>query len=184
VRVFPVDLTRNQEKALRASHISSRDRKMIKQGLSTVRMKYERPIWTQDAAMARYLDPFIFYEFSQPSSSTPGLGRKVTIVCFPYFLLDEPSRQIELLSHSNHPPLTLLQTLSSSIALERDMQQVVCGSPLGQKTRCFHVSQLWGVVLDDRKSDIGPPYLCTLNHSKDFFTLVPIYQGESFSGML
>lgn len=156
---------------------------MIKQSLSSVQMKYERAIWTQDAAVARYLDPFVFHEFSQPSLTKPGLNRKVTILCFPYFLLDEPPRQMEILSHSSHPPMTLLQTLSSSIGLERDMQQVVSGGPVGQKTRCFHVSQLWGVVLDDRKSNTGAAKKCT-NHSKDFFTLVHAFLDRSFSEML
>lgn len=143
---------RKQEKSLRASRLKSSDRRMVREMLQDVRMKFEKPTWAQDATEARYMEPFVYQELTlHPAAEDSYLNRKITVVCFPFFLLDEPPKDIEILSRTNHPPLTLLQTLSSSMGLERDMQQVVCDSSIGQKSRCFYVSQLWGIIVDDSK---------------------------------
>lgn len=137
---------------MKISPLSSSNRRLVKEHLRSAQMKYEKPIWTQDATEGRRFEPFVFQELSlQDTPESSHLNKKVTIVCFPFFHLDEPTKEVDLMSGTNHPPLTLLQVISPSTALQRDMQQVVCSSPLGQKSRCFHVSQLWGLIINDSK---------------------------------
>ncbi|KAF2836198.1 hypothetical protein M501DRAFT_255269 [Patellaria atrata CBS 101060] len=48
-----------------------------------------------------------------------------------------------------HPKRTLLQTRYPSARRERDMQQAVCKLPSTPKDHCFHVNQIWSLVLED-----------------------------------
>ncbi|KAF2187094.1 hypothetical protein K469DRAFT_123561 [Zopfia rhizophila CBS 207.26] len=145
-----LDFEEFTDRSMQAPYLSLGEKRMIKRRLEDLRKKQEKPLWTQYDTQGRYLKPFIFQELWLKSSPAYShLNRKIMIMSIPYFLLDAYIRRLRLSSPTNHPPLTLLQSLSPSTSPERDMQQVVCRYPIGQKDRCFYVSQLWCLILDD-----------------------------------
>lgn len=127
---------------------------MVKQRLEAVRKQNETPFFAQYVTEGRNMDPFVFQELSlQPSPSRSHLDRTITILCFPFFLLEDHMKRVRLHSATSHPPLRLLQSLVPSTEPERDLRQVVCKSDVWHRRRCFYVGQLWGLLLDDGKED-------------------------------
>ena len=85
-------------------------------------------------------------------------ARTVTWLCLPYFCLEEYSGVLSTSRPGSHPMRTLLQARFSLVHKERDLQQAVCnmiGTPQGF---CFHISQIWCLILDDCKLH----WLCVL----------------------
>jgi hypothetical protein len=96
------------------------------------------------------MEPFVYQDVPLGRAGPDSQPyEKITVINFPFFLLDEPNKEVELLARSNNPPSTLLQTISPSIPVERDLHQAVCTSHPSLKRQCFHVSQLWGCIIDD-----------------------------------
>lgn len=56
---------------------------------------------------------------------------------------------------------TLLQTRSSLISMKREIKQAVCQVSDNSDKLCFHVGQLWCLVIDD----------CELYNNRDFAVL-------------
>jgi hypothetical protein len=75
--------------------------------------------------------------------------RSVTWMCLPYFFLNEYSGVLSASKPGAHPMRTLLQARFSLARKERDMQQAVCNIPGTPPNFCFHIAQLWCLVLDD-----------------------------------
>lgn len=124
---------------------------MIKEKLQSVRKRYESSFFAQYATQGRNMDSFIFQQlWLQPVPSQSHLNRKIAVGSFPFFLLEDYMKRVRLRSPTTeHPPLTLLQSIVSSTEPGRDMRQVVCKSDVKQKQRCFYVGQLWYLILDD-----------------------------------
>jgi hypothetical protein len=74
-------------------------------------------------------------------------SKKATWICLPYFCIEEYSNR-SISEHGTHPTRTLLQTRISSAPRARDMEQAVCKAPKTDHGHCFHVAQLWCLVLD------------------------------------
>ena len=73
--------------------------------------------------------------------------RTATWICLPYFSL-EPYSALDGTS-SGFPPQTLLQAQFSGVRRERDMQQAVHRIKQAPPGHCFHIAQLWCLVLDN-----------------------------------
>lgn len=76
---------------------------------------------------------------------------QVTWLCIPFFCLETylpPSLPEKPLGH---PLPSLLQARYSSITRDRDMCQDVCELKSAPKGSCFHVSQLWCLLVSDSK---------------------------------
>lgn len=91
---------------------------------------------------------------SNRSSQAPGLGGSaLRWICLPYFTLQQYSGLGSVADKTFFPPVTLLQDQYSRTSRQRDMDQAVCQLGIAEKGECFHVSQLWSLVLDNGKSD-------------------------------
>jgi len=74
----------------------------------------------------------------------------VTWVCLPYFTLEKYSGLQGAGENSSAFPIeTLLQVKFSRSGRERDMRQAVCQSKDTPPGLCFHVAQLWCLVVDN-----------------------------------
>lgn len=75
--------------------------------------------------------------------------RAITWICIPYFSLERYAGLGSATLASQYPNQTLLQAQYSRVNRERDMQQAVCqlGGNLAPGS-CFHISQLWCIVID------------------------------------
>lgn len=82
-------------------------------------------------------------------------------ICLPYFSLQRYSGLLSGSTPSAFPPQTLLQAQYSRTTEQRDMLQAVCQLGGARKDECFHVAQIWCLVVDN----------CTLD---PFIDVVPI----------
>lgn len=73
----------------------------------------------------------------------------VTWLCLPYFCLEKYSELLATSGPSSHPMRTLLQARFSMVQKQRDLQQAVCQLEDAPLEHCFHIAQLWCVVIED-----------------------------------
>lgn len=83
-----------------------------------------------------------------PKGQEAATPRMATWVCLPYFSLESYS---SLDNASGFPVQTLLQTQFPRVAKARDMQQAVCRNKQVPAGYCFHIAQLWCLVIDNCK---------------------------------
>lgn len=76
--------------------------------------------------------------------------RTVTWISLPYFCLAKYSASLSKKDYA-HPMHTLMQTRFWPTKESRDKQQAVCSLPGNPTGSCFHVDQVWNLVLDDGK---------------------------------
>lgn len=99
---------------------------------------------------------------------------------------------------SGFPAQTLLQAQFARVGRERDMQQAVCGGRGVPAGHCFHVAQLWCVVLDNcRFFDVfiscpflsgvpdrgGGSWYCLLTGTSASVYLLPYAPGQPLRGV-
>lgn len=82
------------------------------------------------------------------NDSTLGSARWI---CIPYFSLEEYSGLLSASNLSLFPAQTLLQAQYSRSSMQRDMEQAVCQLGHAKRGECFHIAQLWCVVIDNGK---------------------------------
>ncbi|KAM4059652.1 corA-like Mg2+ transporter protein [Hirsutella rhossiliensis] len=70
-------------------------------------------------------------------------------ICLPYFSLQRCAGLLLASSLASFPPLTLLQSHYSRTPQQRDLGQAVCELGAAPRGDCFHVAQLWCLVLDN-----------------------------------
>lgn len=75
-------------------------------------------------------------------------SRTAAWVCLPYFSLENYSGLLSAENSAEFPVQTLLQGQFSKTARERDMQQAVCQIGRRGSGRCFHIAQLWCLIID------------------------------------
>ena len=76
-------------------------------------------------------------------------ARTATWLCIPYFSLQKYGGPLSGATSGSFPTRTLLQEQYSGVSAERDMQQAVCQTGHVPPGMCFHVAQMWCIVLDD-----------------------------------
>ncbi|KND90120.1 hypothetical protein TOPH_05226 [Tolypocladium ophioglossoides CBS 100239] len=81
-----------------------------------------------------------------PGYVSPGSARWV---CIPYFSLQQYSGLLSASNLASFPPQTLLQAQYSRTPQPRDMEQAVCQLGTVRRGECFHIAQLWCLVLDN-----------------------------------
>ncbi|KJZ77848.1 hypothetical protein HIM_02485 [Hirsutella minnesotensis 3608] len=100
-----------------------------------------------------YMDPRHFQVPLKDSNAKrapqDGPGAAARWICLPYFALQEYSGLLSASSLASFPPLTLLQSHYSRTPEQRDMQQAVCQLKAAPRGECFHIAQLWCLVLDN-----------------------------------
>ena len=145
-------LIANQEVAIKSPELTSSERGIVKQHLRRLRNQTEHHLMTSTGCQGRYMEPTMIQGLNlQPASSKSHLDTSVVALCLPYFSLDKYSSNSEDPKSTKHPTRTLLQSSISTTAQERDMRQAVCRLPVPveQTGYCFHVSQLWCLILND-----------------------------------
>lgn len=105
--------------------------------LEFARDRDERSIVTPKGIKGKYMDTNTYFTESG----------EVLLSCFPYFCLAPYSRDLSSNESHLHPMRTLLQSTKSSIPKQRDMQQAVCKLGRLHNDRCFHVPQVWCLII-------------------------------------
>ncbi len=103
----------------------------------------------------RSMMPGIFQEpVPRDSLERTSKSGTVTWMCLPYFCLQEYSSSLSTLpptSHGAHPMRTLLQAHFALTPKRRDLQQAVRHVSDTPPEYCFHIAQVWCLLLNDSK---------------------------------
>lgn len=119
--------------------------------LAQVRAKFDRPDRTSATTKTRRMIPGIIQQEIQQNNVTKQRHSDkstVTWACVPYFSLDRYGDKIAL-GEGSHPKRTLSQTRFAFAEKQRDMQQAVCNLPDSEPGFCYHVAQVWYIIVGD-----------------------------------
>ncbi|KAK0381418.1 hypothetical protein CLIM01_01279 [Colletotrichum limetticola] len=133
--------------------LSESEQNDIRKLLSDVRKNYSKTIRTSRDTTVKHMEPShlelpLQRGGDQAKGSATG-KRSVTWLCIPYFSLEEYSGILATGNPGAYPPLTLLQLAFSRNSQKRDMLQATRQIGNGGKDMCFHIRQLWCIVLDN-----------------------------------
>lgn len=133
--------------------ISDSDRHGLVKLLSDVKKYSIKATPTSQGTNVKHIDPG-FLQVKLDPQGNPGIKgssatRQATWLCIPYFSLQKYAGLLSEASSGSYPTRTLLQEQYSGVPRERDMQQAVCQSGHVPANFCFHVAQLWCIVVDD-----------------------------------
>lgn len=130
--------------------LANTERAAIFKVLRCVQKKYDKPMPTAYGMKARFMIPcFLQERFSRESGSASPKSSAVSWLCLPYFCLEKYSNVSHSSRSSSHPMITLLQARLSSTPKERDMEQAVCHIPYNKEGHCFHIAQVWCLLIDE-----------------------------------
>ena len=125
--------------------------------ITGVKRDHIKTVQASDGKYARYLEPKLRHEPLMEDGKPVG-SRAVTWVSLPYFSLEPYSGLLETVnSPKSLATPTLLQARDSRSTRARDMEQAVCQQGGAPKGHCFHVAQLWCLVLDNCTSKFISP---------------------------
>ncbi|KAL7928096.1 hypothetical protein V8C35DRAFT_318940 [Trichoderma chlorosporum] len=104
--------------------------------------------YNPQGAKVGYMEPRCIQTPIQSSNKKPSEDSHVANwICIPYFHLQQYAESPSVSNTAIFPTQTLLQSQYSRSSQQRDMDQAVCH--LGQVPRgeCFHISQLWCLIV-------------------------------------
>jgi hypothetical protein len=123
--------------------------------IAGVKRDHVKTVQTSDGKYVRYLDPKLRHEPLNQNGKPVG-SQSVTWISLPYLCLEPYSGLLGANSSKSFPTPTLLQARYSRTARNRDMEQAVCQQKGAPKGLCFHIAQLWCLILDDCKYNPQP----------------------------
>lgn len=117
-----------------------------------MRKNYSKTVRTSRQTTVKHMEPSYLQlplqKREHEKGSTPG-KRTAIWLCVPYFSLEDYSGILATGNPGAYPPQTLLQASFSRNSQKRDMQQATRQVGNGGKSSCFHIRQLWCIVLDN-----------------------------------
>ncbi|KAK4198538.1 hypothetical protein QBC40DRAFT_283526 [Triangularia verruculosa] len=138
--------------ATRLVGLSKNERQAVTDLIARIQRQGIKQIQTSNGSYVRHMEP----KFLQlPLPFDPSLkqqcfaNRTISWICLPYFSLEKYSGLLAAESSSSFPVETLLQAQFSRATKDRDMQQAVRQLKGAPAELCFHISQLWCIVLDN-----------------------------------
>ncbi|GKT48103.1 uncharacterized protein ColSpa_08284 [Colletotrichum spaethianum] len=132
--------------------LSEKEQNEIRKLLSDVRKNYSKTVRTSRETTVKHMEPSYLQLPLQKGDQAKGPQsgkRTVTWLCIPYFSLEEYSGIQSTGNPGAYPPQTLLQSAFSRNSQKRDMLQATRQIGNGEKNWCFHIRQLWCIVLDN-----------------------------------
>ncbi|KAK4236126.1 hypothetical protein C8A03DRAFT_17193 [Achaetomium macrosporum] len=135
------------KEATRIPDLTPAEQKGIHDLLVRVQRKFVKTVQTATGRSVRHMEPACIQQVLPPDSTFSG-RRTVTWVCLPYFTLEKYSGLQGAPENSSAFPIeTLLQAKFSRASKERDMRQAVCESKDIPAGLCFHVAQVWCLIV-------------------------------------
>ncbi|VBB79618.1 Putative protein of unknown function [Podospora comata] len=132
--------------------LTKSERQGVADLIARVKRQSIKQIQTSNGSYVRHMEP----KFLQmPVPFDPSLkeqsfaNRTVTWICLPYFSLEKYSGLLAAENASSFPVQTLLQAQFSRATKDRDMQQAVRQLKGAPAELCFHIAQLWCIVVDN-----------------------------------
>ncbi|KAH8689136.1 hypothetical protein BGW36DRAFT_77825 [Talaromyces proteolyticus] len=143
-----------QDRVDHIPNLNITQRTAITKLLRKVEKKFDSPLQVADRPVIRIMEPGFLPTSEWPDDYGPvkkeaASPTTATWICFPYFCLDQYQGLFANIKKGAHPMHTLLQMRSSLVNEKREKQQAVCQISENSKKLCFHVGQLWCLILDD-----------------------------------
>ncbi|OHW93088.1 Mg2+ transporter [Colletotrichum incanum] len=132
--------------------LSEKEQNEIRKLLSDVRKNYSKTVRTSRETTVKHMEPSYLQLPLQQGDQAKGsqsAKRTATWLCIPYFSLEEYSGIQATGNPGAYPPQTLLQSAFSRNSQKRDMLQATRQIGNGEKNWCFHIRQLWCIVIDN-----------------------------------
>lgn len=117
-----------------------------------MRKNYAKTVRTSRQTTVKHMEPSYLQlplKDGDPARASQLGKRSVSWLCLPYFSLEEYSGIPSTQNPGAYPPQTLLQSSFSRSSAKRDMMQATRQIGNGEKYSCFHIRQLWCIVLDN-----------------------------------
>ncbi|KAI8684106.1 hypothetical protein NCS57_00076100 [Fusarium keratoplasticum] len=137
----------------RVSGLTALEKKAITRLRADVKKTCAKSRINPKGARVGYLDPksieVPLKTLKQGTTTADLVTGSARWICIPYFSLEQYSGLLAASNTSLFPPQTLLQTQYSQITEPRDMEQAVCRLGNADRGECFHISQLWCLVIDN-----------------------------------
>jgi hypothetical protein len=139
----------------RIAGLTSSEKMVLQRLFSRVRRKFDKAFQTSGGTKASFMMPAVVTEKIAETQKTPMSKIEASWMCLPYFCLQKYSGASSGLHPSSHPIRTLLQARFSSVKKDSDMQQAVCRLPSTPAEHCFHIAQVWCIIVNECK--LKPP---------------------------
>ncbi|KAH8905061.1 hypothetical protein BR93DRAFT_945996 [Coniochaeta sp. PMI_546] len=136
----------------RIGGLSDADNHGLNKLLSDVKKYSIKSIPTSKGSNVKHMEPGLLQvrvDADRPARAKNMPPRTATWLCIPYFSLQKYAGPLSAAASGSFPTRTLLQEQYSEVSAERDMQQAVCQTGHVPPGMCFHVAQMWCIVLDD-----------------------------------
>ncbi|XMA10295.1 hypothetical protein WAI453_003086 [Rhynchosporium graminicola] len=144
-----MDFENFEHNALTIPKLTDNETTAIAKILRRAKKVYDKPLQTATKGRTRFMVPsFIQENLAEEKKSTSAKARSISWMCAPYFCLAKYGT-ISGLKPTSHPMRTLLQARFALVQKGRDMKQAVCYLQDTLPEHCFHIAQVWFLILDD-----------------------------------
>ncbi|KAK2624167.1 hypothetical protein QTJ16_006117 [Diplocarpon rosae] len=144
-----MDLEHFENNTLSIIGLTALEMSSVSKLLSRVKKGYDKPLQTSTRTRTRYMVPsFLQDTLSEERRPKTSRVRTVSWICIPYFCLEKYSTATGLRA-STHQMRTLLQARFALTQKERDMKQAVQGLGNTPPEHCYHIAQIWFLIIDD-----------------------------------
>ncbi|PCD22539.1 hypothetical protein FGRA07_03909 [Fusarium graminearum] len=135
----------------RISGLSELEKKAISRLRADVKRNCVKTRTNPKGAKVGYLEPkcieVSLKSLKHETPTTETVSGSARWICIPYFSLEQYSGLLAATSSSLFPAQTLLQFQYSRNTAARDMEQAVVQLGNAERGECFHISQLWCLII-------------------------------------
>jgi hypothetical protein len=121
--------------------------------MTEVKKNFVKSIPAANGSNVKHMEPKFLQILLPPNELSKGPNdakRTATWLCIPYFSLERYAGPLSTANNAAFPTQTLLQGQYSGVPPDRDMkQQVVRQLGHAPPDMCFHINQLWCIILDN-----------------------------------
>ncbi|KAK4077895.1 uncharacterized protein Triagg1_3589 [Trichoderma aggressivum f. europaeum] len=149
-------------------HFRDAERKAVVNLQAEVKRQCVKTRYNPQGAKVGYMEPRCIQTSIQSSNKKPSEdSHAANWICIPYFHLQQYSAAPSTSNTALFPAQTLLQSQYSRSGQQRDMDQAVC--QIGQVPRgeCFHISQLWCLIVGN--IDMAEWFQAFISHFRAFW---------------
>ncbi|KAL7926663.1 hypothetical protein ACQKWADRAFT_281025 [Trichoderma austrokoningii] len=129
-------------------HFPDAERAAVANLRAEVKRQCVKTRYNPQGAKVGYMEPKFIQAPIQSTGKKPSeSSHAVNWICIPYFSLHQYSESSSTSNTALFPDQTLLQSQYSRSGQERDMQQAVCQLGQVQRGDCFHIAQMWCLIV-------------------------------------
>ncbi|RFU72016.1 mg2+ transporter [Trichoderma arundinaceum] len=129
-------------------HLSEAERRAVANLRAEVKRQCVKTRYSPQGAKVGYMEPRCIQTPIQPTNKKTSDGPHTACwICIPYFSLHQYSESPSASNTALFPAQTLLQSQYSRSSQQRDMDQAVCQLGQVQRGECFHISQMWCLIV-------------------------------------